>query len=218
MMNCNDGKLDFIQDDQEFIDVSSLFYKHFETNLPFEQNPFSSAFKCFLGFDFDFSWDDDFYQGLLAFLRKQDANCLVFFGVEPSPFEYFDDFKKYNSVKIPVNVSLEDLNEIVTRAPVCDSVYSLALSSDVFALFSELESWAVLSSRYWELSIVGFVNEKTKQKFLDCFRSKGNDVMFVSVQEAVQDLVNFWTKVSGGGDVRDKYYLLRDKYQDRNCK
>lgn len=162
--------IDFVKNKKEYENYNRKFLNIFKENTPFERNPFNTRFNYFLGFDFDFVYDELFFTGIKSFLSKIKDEKLIFYTINPHPEEYFyKHFGKFSVFEIGINNTDEDLNKIMTTNPGDSPADSLAINSNDIAWFSNSDDWGIICSRDWEISIVGFTNKKILDLFISSF-------------------------------------------------
>lgn len=179
--------MDFISDTSQFNKyrkvVGSLLMEK-----SFEENPFEQKFKFFLGFEFDFIFNESFFEGLKKFAKKNGNKTIVFYTINPSPEEYFfHHFNKYNVIEIGVTTSELELNDMLMKDPGGSPSDSLCLNSNDICWFSESENWVILCSRDQELAIIGFTKLDVKNEFIASYDSIGQS-MFTSLENQVNSL------------------------------
>lgn len=153
--------------------------------IPFEENPFHERFKYFLGFEFDYIFNESFFEGLKEFSKASGNESIVFYTIKPSPLDYFfRHFNKFNLFEISNTASDSELNEILTKDPGGSPADSLFTNSNEITWFSESEDWAILCSRDWELGIVGFTNHLIKNLFTQSYTNDGQS-MFTTIEKQI---------------------------------
>lgn len=179
--------IDFISETDQY-NKYRMKVKSLLKQKAFEENPFNQKFKYFLGFEFDYIFNQSFFEGLKAFAKSNGDQTIVFYTIQPSPEEYFfHHFNKYNVIEIDVSTKDSELNDILTKDPGDSPADSLCIGSDDICWFSESENWVILCSRDWELAIVGFTDLTTMNHFVGSYDST-NQTMFTSIETQLNSL------------------------------
>lgn len=204
--------MDFVKEKKVFEKTKFRFYNLFKQGINFEDNPFNDSFRYFMAFDFDFIFDESFFIGIKTFLKRKNLKTVVFYTIKPNPEDYFfHHFKKYSVIHVSYNTSDEDLDKIMMENPGDSQADALALNSNEISWFSECDDWAILGSREWEITIVGFADFEVKKQFIESFNADAQ-TMFTSVAEQAKildEMLNF--------DIEGKvaYQSLVNNYKDR---
>lgn len=176
--------INFIDNKQEFKKYKLKYLEFFKQNIPFERKPFKENYIYFLGFEFDFIFNDNFFEGICNFLKELNVNNFIYFTTNPSPEKYFyKNFNKYNVFDANVNTSNLEINDILMKDPGDSPSDAIALNSVEIAIFSDSNNWAFLGSREYELGVIGFTSVEIKILFLASFYD--NSDMFFSVKEQI---------------------------------
>lgn len=203
--------INFVENKKEFENYKNQYLKLFDPEKRFQDNPFKSNFNYFIGFDFNFIFSEVFFSSIKDFVKKIKSEHLFFYTIEPSPEEYFFKyFKKYNVLNIKLTDTEMDLNNIMMKDPLDSPSDALAINSNEISWFSNSDDWAIIGSREWEISIVGFTSLEMKGKFLSSFGD--NLDIFTSIEQQVHildDMLNF------DKELKADYNELTKNYQDR---
>ena len=203
--------INFVSKEKDFLNHKEQFYTHFN-KLLFENNPFKENFKYFYAFEFDFIYNIFFFNGLKNFLNKKNINSSIFYTIEPHSEEYFYKyFERYSVLEINTIASYNSFYNILNKDPGNSPADALAINTTEVAWFSHSKEWAILSSRDWEISIIGFSNKDSKIQFLNSFDDKSK-TMFDTIKAQVNQLDEM---LQFSDSARSEYRKLVANYQDR---
>ena len=181
------------------------------TKQSFKKNPFKKEFKYFIAFEFDFIYDILFFEGIKTFVKSNNDTSIVFYTRKPHPEKYFyKHFKKYSIFEFEITHSYHNLNEILSKNP-GNLADALEANANEICWFSNSDQWAMISSREWEISVIGFTKEKLKTEFLNSFDDKIKTI-FNTIEEEVDQLDEM---LQFSDSARSEYRKLVANYQDR---
>lgn len=204
--------INFITDKVEFEKYKIKINEIFPSYISFENNPFNANFKYFIGFDFDFIFNDHFFEGIRAFLLKIGDKKLFFYTIDPHPEDYFHKhFNCYNAFEANIKTLTVELNDIMMKDPGDSPADSIAIHSDQIVWFSQSSDWAILGSRDFEIAVAGFTSEDIKLKFIDSF----NDHMPHMLTSVVCQIKLLNDMLHLKNDIKEEYFKLQKKYEDR---
>lgn len=204
--------INFVIDKNEFELHKSRVNKLFPNYISFEKNSFNNNFKYFIGFDFDFIFKENFFKNFISFLKKiKNERKIIFYTLEPSPEDYFFmHFNKYSAFEVEIDTTYEDFHNMTYKDPEENTADAIGINSNEIAIFSQSNNWAILSSRDWEIAIVGFTSIEIKDKFLESFGEMAD--IFTTVKEQA-DILDEMLKFNEYEKM--KYAKLVANYQDR---
>lgn len=201
----------FVVIHSEFETYKEMLLERF-TNADFQDNPFNSRYKYFIGFEFDFIFHESFFGGLKNFLSKNGDSCSIFYTIKPSPEEYFySHFNKFSVFTISNLASNKELSDILTKDPGDSPADNICTNSNQIAWFSNFKEYAIIGSRDWEIAVVGFTDISIKKQFIDSF-SEDARTMYTTIERQtliLDEILNFNIKA------KEAYRKLSDNYVDR---
>ncbi len=181
--------VDFISDKNILEELSLIYNSLFKDSIEFIANPFQDKYDQFLAFEFDFIFEQILFDPIIKLTNRLKKNRLFFYTIEPSPTEYFfKHFKKYNSFEFSVKSDYADVADIISKNPGFSPADSILFNSRKVALFSESDDWAILGLRDWEMAVIGFKKESTKEIFID-YTDKKMEIFF-SLENYFDDVCN----------------------------
>lgn len=203
--------VDFVKRKEDFEKYKYRFNTLFKQGIRFEDNPFNECFKHFVAFEFDFIYHESFFKGIKNFLSEKGVGTVIFYTIDPSPEEYFyHHFEKYSVFEISSNATDEELSKIMMKNPGDSPADALAINSNEISWFSPSDDWAIIGSRDWEIGLIGFIDQTTKELFLNSF-SESVDMFF-----PIQQQVEIYQGMFEFTEVRKKIYdKLIKNYQER---
>ncbi|WP_294273471.1 hypothetical protein [uncultured Chryseobacterium sp.] len=198
--------INFVKTKKEFEIYQSNLLNIFDIHKSFEENGFQDSFRYFISFEFDYMFHESFFENIKSFVESLHDRDLILYVIQPSPESFYQDFGKYNILK----VGIQDTDEDLTKVLMDPSVDEIAIHSDEIVWFSPSKNWAIYGSRDWEIALIGFTDLETKELFIKSFRK--NIDMFTTINEQVEILDHM---LKFDNDVKKQYSALALNYQDR---
>lgn len=147
----------FMKDIQQFNESKKMINAAFNTENELPEQVFSQSFKDFKFEEFDWAMDFEFWNTLkqLAFQTKDDFILVAV--LDPNPIEYFyKEFKYYNWISLPIDLSVDEYYEILEYGPEESPADAILYNSRIVVWLSPSMKWAIWAEREYGICIVGF--------------------------------------------------------------
>ena len=204
-------KVDFIVDKERFEKERIKKNKIFQADLLLPDNMFKRGFDDFLFFESIFLYHEDFFEGMIEFIKKLGNNSFTFYTASPNPESYFYYyFKKYSVAVIPITATSDEYQEFIHRDPGDSPADSMFSNGETVVLFSETPEWGIVASKDWEIGIVGFKTKKVREFFIESFKEDvGPDKMFDTLDSYIQQFDSMFHMTE---EAKKRWYNLRKNY------
>lgn len=147
----------YIHDKADFEAMKKLVDNMFKTEKGFPEQVFKHQFNKFLYHSFYWTMSGDVWRQLQSLANESMDDYVLVAVLEPDPENYFrKEFKYYNWLKIPVNLSEDDYFDIIESFPKESPADAILYHSDVVIWFSPSGKWAIWGDRDWECGVIGF--------------------------------------------------------------
>lgn len=204
-------KVDFIVDKESFERERIKKNKVFKPDLLLPDNLFEKGFDDFLFFESDFLYHGNFFEGMIEFIKKMGDKSLIFYTISPDPVAYFYYyFKKYSVAIIPLTANVKDYYLFIHSDPGDSPADSMFSNGETVVLFSETPEWGIVTSKDWEIGIVGFKTKKVREFFIESFKEDvGPDKMFDTLDSYIQQFDGMFHMTE---EAKKRWYNLRKNY------
>lgn len=161
-----------MKDIQQFNESKKMINAAFNTENELPEQVFSQSFKNFKFEEFDWAMDFEFWNTLkqLAFQTKDDFILVAV--LDPNPIEYFyKEFKYYNWISLPIDLSVDEYYEILEYGPEESPADAILYNSRIVVWLSPSMTWAIWAEREYGICIVGFSDKDHLNNFFPLLTS-----------------------------------------------
>lgn len=146
----------------------------FKTEKEFPENLFQSNYIYKLFFENSVEDTQEFYNLLIKFIKEIGDKRVVFFTITPDSESYFyHHFKKYSTALFSVEENYDSFITFLQNDPGDSPADALAFNAEVATMFSESNSWGLITSKKSEMGVIGFNNFETYKLFNYYFANSG---------------------------------------------
>lgn len=162
----------FIRNNKEFIELKEMVISTFniESNLP--KQVFSEKFGDFKFEEFDWTMSRDFWDTLKELATQTNDDFILTAVLKPDPVEYFNkEFKYYNWIKFPIDLSSDEYYEILEFGPDESPADAVAFNAYTVIWLSPSMKWAIWGERDYGISVIGFNKMSYQNKLSSSLKS-----------------------------------------------
>lgn len=150
----------FMKDIQQFNESKKKINEAFNTEKKLPEQVFRQSFKNFKFEEFDWAMDLEFWNTLKKLALQTKDDFVLVAVLDPNPIEYFyKEFKYYNWIRLPIDLSVDEYYEILEYGPEESPADAILYNSYTVVWLSPSMRWAIWAEREYGICIVGF-NDK----------------------------------------------------------
>ncbi len=166
---------------RDFNEAQGLINKAFRRTQQIPNLVFNEKFNQFFFEEFDWAMTPEFWNTIQRLALASNDTDIFLTVLDPDPINYFfDNFGYYNSMKLPVNITGKDYENILQTGPKDSPADAVLYNSEVIVWLPVSMKWAIWGERSCGICILAF----TKDSNL-----KTPEGRWQSVHEALKDLI-----------------------------
>lgn len=152
----------FLKNHQDFENTQNIIEQIIEKKNELPNLVFKSTYSGFLFENFDNTLSSSLWPVLKKLAINSNDSSIILAVLKPDPQTYyFREFGYFNWCNIPVNLSLNEYEEILNFEPIESPFDTIQLNSNLIIWTSVSKKWAIWCDRSLEVSIIAFDSKES---------------------------------------------------------